>query len=130
MFPWIFLVHLLSQAMELSKDRNYIHFPDEEAEIQNLRYLPKHLPKATWLYNEKVKVLLSHMQLFATPWTVALQVPLSMEFSRQEYGSGLPCPSLRHLPNPGMEPRSPAVQADSLPFTRTHFIKDGASLLT
>ena len=51
----------------------------------------------------------------ATPWTVACQAPLSMGFSRQEYWSGLPFPSPGHLPNPGIEPRSPALQADSLP---------------
>ena len=50
-----------------------------------------------------------------TPWTVAHQAPLSMKFSRQEYWSGLPFPSLGGLPNPGIEPRSPALQADSLP---------------
>ena len=51
----------------------------------------------------------------ATPWTVARQIPLSMEFSRQEYWSGLPFPSPGDLPDPGIEPRSPALQADSLP---------------
>ena len=45
----------------------------------------------------------------ATPWTVAYQVPLSMGFSRQEYWSGLPSPSPGDLPNPGIEPRSPAL---------------------
>ena len=52
-------------------------------------------------------------QLFATPWTVTHQVSLSMEFSRQEYESELPFPSPGDLPNPGIEPRSPALQADS-----------------
>ena len=47
----------------------------------------------------------------ATPWTVAHQAPPSMEFSRQEYWSGLPFPSPGDLPNPGIEPRSPALQA-------------------
>ena len=51
-----------------------------------------------------------------TPWTVAHQAPLSMEFSRQEYWSGLPCPSPGNLPYPGIEPRCPALQADSFPF--------------
>ena len=51
----------------------------------------------------------------ATPWTVACQAPLSMGFPRQEYGSGLPFPSPGDLPNPEMEPRFPALQADSLP---------------
>ena len=59
--------------------------------------------------------LVSRVQLFATPWTVADQVPLSMGFSRQEYWSGLPFPSPRDLPHPGIEPGSPTLQADSLP---------------
>ena len=52
---------------------------------------------------------------FATRWTVAHRAPLSMEFSRQEYLSRLPFPSAGDLPNPGIEPRSLALQADSLP---------------
>ena len=51
----------------------------------------------------------------STPWTVALQAPLSMEFSRQKYWSGLPFPSPGDIPNPGIEPRTPALQADALP---------------
>ena len=47
-------------------------------------------------------------------WIVAHQAPLSMEFSRLEYWSGLPFPTPGNLPNPGIEPRSPALQADSL----------------
>ena len=50
-----------------------------------------------------------------TPWTVACQVPLSMEFSKQESWSGLPFPSPGDLPDPGIKPRTPAMQADSLP---------------
>ena len=50
----------------------------------------------------------------ATPWTVARQAPLSMGFSRQEYWSGLPFPSPGDLPDPGIETRSPALQANSL----------------
>ena len=61
----------------------------------------------------KVKSL-SRVRLFATPWTVAYQAPPSMGFSRQEYWSGLPFPSPRDLPNPGIEPRSPEFQADDL----------------
>ena len=59
--------------------------------------------------------LLSSVRLFATPWTVAHQAPLSMGFSRPEYWSGLPFPSPGDLPNSGIEPRSPTWQADSLP---------------
>ena len=58
--------------------------------------------------------LLSRARLFATPWTVAHQAPLSMGFSRQEYWSGLPFPSPGDLPDPGAGPRSPALQADAL----------------
>ena len=58
---------------------------------------------------------LSHVQPFATPWTVAHQVPLSMGFSRQEYWSGLPFPSPEDLPEPGIKAVSPALQADALP---------------
>ena len=64
----------------------------------------------------KVKVkLLNPVQLFVTPWTVDCQDPLSMGFSRREYWSGLPFLSPGDLPNPGIEPRSPTLQADSLP---------------
>ena len=51
----------------------------------------------------------------ATPWTVVHQAPLSIGFSRQEYWSGLPCPSPEDLPSPGIKPRSFTLQADSLP---------------
>ena len=55
----------------------------------------------------------------ATPWTVALQAPLSVKFSRHEYWSGLPFPSPGDLPDPGIRPGSPALQADSLPTEPT-----------
>ena len=68
--------------------------------------------KLKFLYS-KVKVKsLSRVRLFATPWTVAYQAPLSMGFSSQEYWSGF---SPVDLPDPGMEPRSPALQTDALP---------------
>ena len=57
---------------------------------------------------------LSHAWLFVTLWTVALQDPLSMEFPRQEYWSGFSCPPPGDLPEPGIKPPSPALQADSL----------------
>ena len=72
----------------------------------------------------KVKVeSLSRVRLFATPWTVAHQAPQSMGFSRQEYWSGLPFPSPGDLPHRGIEPGSPALQADALtsePAGRPH----------
>ena len=71
-----------------------------------------------YLVHSKVKVKvksLSQVRLFVTLWTVALQAPPSMGFSRQEYWSGLPSPSPGDLPDPGIEPRSPTLQADALP---------------
>ena len=59
--------------------------------------------------------LLSHVRLFVTPWTVAYEAPPSMGFSRQEYWSGSPFPSPEDLPDPGIKPGSPALQADALP---------------
>ena len=59
--------------------------------------------------------MLSRVRLFVIPWTVAHQAPRSMEFSRQEYWSGLPFPSSADLPNPGIKPGFPALQVDSLP---------------
>ena len=61
----------------------------------------------------KVKSL-SRVRLFATPWTVAYQAPPSMGFSRQEYWSGLSFPSPGDLPNPGIKPGSPALEAEAL----------------
>ena len=57
----------------------------------------------------------SHVWFCATLWTVARQAPLSMGFLRQKYLSGLPCPPSGDLPHPGIEPRSLALQAHSLP---------------
>ena len=82
-----------------------IHFLPQDHRISGLEDL-------------KVKVRVkpfSLVRLFVTPWTVAHQAPLSMGFSRQEYWSGLPFPSPGDLPNPGIKPGSPALQADALP---------------
>ena len=59
----------------------------------------------------------SHVRLFETLWIAACQTPLSMGFSRQEYWSGLPFPAPGDLPNPGIEPVSPAWQEASLPLS-------------
>ena len=71
-----------------------------------------------WIVQVSVKwsevKFLSHVRLFATPWTAAYQAPPSMGFSRQEYWSGLPFPSPGDLPDPGIKPGSPAFQADAL----------------
>ena len=64
---------------------------------------------------ESESVSCSVMSDSATPWTIACQAPLSMEFSRQEYWSEMPFPSPGDLPDPRIELGSPALQADSLP---------------
>ena len=77
--------------------------------------------------------MLSHVQLFVTPWTVSCQAPLSMEFSRQEYWSGLPRPSPGDLPDPRIKPKSLALQAYSLLFELPVFnkplLREGRPLL-
>ena len=65
-------------------------------------------------------LLLSHVRVFVTPGTVACQAPLSMELSRENYWSGLLCPSPGDLLDPGIKPRFPALQADSLPSEPPH----------
>jgi len=74
---------------------------------------PGHISGQSQVKWSEVK-LLSCVRLFATPWTVAYQAPPSMGFSRQECWIGLPFPSPGDLPDPGIEPWSPALQADTL----------------
>ena len=71
----------------------------------------------TQFHRPDVLNYISHsvMSNSAMPWTEAYQAPVSMEFSRQEYWRGLPFPSPGDLPDPGIKPRSLALQADSLP---------------
>ena len=80
----------------------HLLWPIERDRVEFYQFKPR-LQRWKWK-------LLSRVRLFATPWTIQ-----SMEFSRPEYWSGSPFPSPGDLPNPGMEPRSPALQADSLP---------------
>ena len=72
----------------------------------------------------KVKSL-SHVRLFETPWIVDYQTLPSMGFSRQDYWSGLPFSSPGDLPDPGIEPRSPALEADTLPSEPLHRVLPG-----
>ena len=93
----------------------------------NQLYIPR--IKSYWLLRKiiilsimKVKAKsLSHVRLFVTPWTIAYQAPPSMESSRQEYWSGWPFPSPGDLPDPGIKPGSPTLQADALQ-SRTSFL--------
>ena len=77
-----------------------------------------------FLKGKKVKSL-SRVQLFATALIVAHKAPPSMGFSRQEYWSGLPFPCPGDLPDPGIEPRSPTLQADALPSEPPGKLADG-----
>ena len=67
------------------------------------------------MYSVCVLSHFSRIRLFVTPWTIGRQAPLSTGFWRQEYWSGLPCPPPGDLPNPGIEPVSPALTGR--PFT-------------
>ena len=85
-----------------------------KSSLNNWKFTVRILWSLAWrilsIVCRKVKVKsLSCVWLFATPWTVAYQGPLSMGFSRQEYWSGLPFPSPGYLPDPGIEPGSPAL---------------------
>ena len=81
--------------------------------IFKTQWLWEQLLRSTFLIKGEVKSL-SRVLLFVTPPTVAHQALPSMGFSRQEYWSGLPFPSPGDLPDPGIEPRSPTLQADAL----------------
>ena len=106
------LLKISSQKYDLSLQNQV------SASMTTMNVLPPEIPYfILYLLSPycQVKVkLLSHVQLFATPWTVAYQAPPSRGFSRQEYWSGLPFPSPEDLPDPGIEPRSPALEADAL----------------
>ena len=94
--------------------------------IPSLWVVPVHQPQASSIVIHSVSNLpfkaflvkvksLSCVRLFAIPWTVVYQASLSMGFSRQEYWSGLPFHSPGDLPDPGIKPRSSALQSDTLP---------------
>ena len=117
--PWT-IAHQASPSMEFSRQEYWSGLPfPSPRDLPDTGIKPRSpaLP-ADALTSEppgkpKVKSL-SPAQLFGTPWTIAHQAPLSMEFSRQEYWSGLPFPSPGNLPDPEIEPGSPALQADTL----------------
>ena len=91
--------------------------PDFDYGFKELKQKPKGLRKQAGREGKTGQSTLGCVCLVALcdPWTVAHQSPLSMGFTRQEYWSGLPCLPPGGLPNPGKEPRSPKLQADSLP---------------
>ena len=77
--------------------------------------LSKELPVVVFISVNGGGLVAKLCSTLATPWTVACKSPLSMGFSRQEYWSGLSFPSPGDIPDPGIKPESPALQADSLP---------------
>ena len=77
----------------------------------------KHTSFVSCMRSEAKALVTQSCPTLETPWTVAHQAPLSVGFSRQEYWSGLPFPSPGDLPDPGIEPASAALQADSLPLS-------------
>ena len=84
------------------------------ANTSNECFVGVHRPSLNQVYLDMSMCMLSHVQLFVNSWIAAHQAPLSMAFSRQEYWRGLPFPSPGDLPDPGIEPRSPTLQADAL----------------
>ena len=112
--------HCVSIIISLSSDQTWIgHSKVGKCSAEPHIMLPVWYSVAHFIFPEMVTVLccaylLSHIWLSATPWTVARQAPLSMGFSRPEYWSGMSCPPSGDLPSPGIEPRPPTLQADSL----------------
>ena len=101
-----------SRALGPQKTLSRVHSQSKETQRASQRSAREYVTCA----GQEVEVKsLSCVWLYATPWTVAYKTPLSMEFSRQEYWSGWPFSSPGGLPDPGIEPRSPALQADALP---------------
>ena len=105
----------------------YIKYVKKTENLMYIHNLEKIHLCVFYVYVYKCASLVSHVSLFTTPWTVAHQAPLSMGFSRQEHWSGLPFPPAGDLSNPGIEPRSPPLLADSLsseppgkPYTHIH----------
>ena len=106
------------QGFSLCRDPRFImELPFKQCSLKKKQLIPeprsRHCDYLIEASQWKCQAL-SHVQLLATPWTIAHQALLSMEFSRQEYQSGQPFPSPGDLPDQGIEPMSSALQADSL----------------
>ena len=119
-FCWLSVLHTVMYMSQCSHSSPHLLLPC--AVFTRLFSLSLLLPEnmfisTIFLDSAHVCVLshFKHVWLFATPWTIAPQAPLSMGFSRQGYWSGLPFPSPGDLPDPEVKLLSPALQADSLP---------------
>ncbi|CAN0516354.1 unnamed protein product [Rangifer tarandus platyrhynchus] len=109
-FPRAKFLHIIRVGLTLTGPRSH---------LEGLSFIKPTLewsfpPSQGSLWARSEVMSLSRVRLFETPWTIADQAPPSMEFSRQEYWSGLPFPPPGDLPNPGIEPESPTLQADAL----------------
>ena len=110
----------MPQLLSLSATAKEARIPQQRPSLVKKKFLKHFLYKILSFVSRLCCILfcvLSHSVVsdFATPWTVTRQAPLSMEFSRQVYWIGLPCPPPGNLPNPETEPRSPILQAYFLP---------------
>ena len=112
-FNHLFQSLLWTVCPSLNEAKDEVRLKKNLSDIQSWQFIGLN-GFALIILEVKVK-LLSHVRLFVTPWTVAHQAPSSMEFSRQEYWSRLPFSSPGVLPDSGIEPRSPTLQADALP---------------
>ena len=104
----------------IQKSSQNSHIPlNQNSQLLTFYHICPTVPCSIYIYTHMFicidKVYICMYINICNPWTVACQDPLSMEFSRQEYWSGLPFPSPVYLPDPGIKPRSPTSQADSLP---------------
>ena len=107
--------------------QSYIH---TQSYLDTHSVIHTHTYVYTYTYVYVCAQLLSSVRLFATSWTIVHQAPLSMEFSRQEYWSGLPFPSLGDIPHPGIEPMCPESLALAGGFFTTEPLKLPATSLT
>ena len=105
------LVHKNSRYIFLILERKSLMISSKKKSIHQLAFGKV----INAIINRKKVKSLNHVQLFETPWTITSQAPLTLGFSRQEYWSWLPFPSPGDLLKPGIELRSPALQADALP---------------
>ena len=120
--PSLLTINLSNEIMPQRLEEHLLRFSSEKLShrfkfSQTPRFVSE-TDAVIWLINQKFLLSRSKSQLcptLVTPRTLARQAPLSMEFSRQEYWSGQPFPSPGDLPNQGIKPGSPALQADFLP---------------
>ena len=108
-WPWFFFLLLFKLVQASMASWFFVHSWGSRKSHALVKVQAKLLSQRHW------KIWWLRWDCLFLPWTVAHQAPLSMGFSRQGYWSGLPFPPLGDVPDPGVEPRPPALQVDSLP---------------